>query len=79
MDFRILLVITPIIFAWIFTVFWLGKWDVFRLTPFGLPKQGLAPFKNCLLYTSDAADEEDSVDLGGRRIIKKSWEHICMP
>src|SRR5664280_3917001 len=23
----------------------------------------------CLLYTSDAADEEDSVDLGGRRII----------
>src|SRR5664279_6583684 len=24
----------------------------------------------CLLYTSDAADEEDSVDLGGRRIIK---------
>src|SRR5664279_1789665 len=26
---------------------------------------------NCLLYTSYAADEEDSVDLGGRRIIKK--------
>ena len=25
-----------------------------------------------LLYTSDAADEEDSVDLGGRRIIKKN-------
>src|SRR5665648_302322 len=25
----------------------------------------------CLLYTSDAADEEDSVDLGGRRILKK--------
>src|SRR5664280_2866971 len=24
----------------------------------------------CLLYTSDAADEEDSVDLGGRRVIK---------
>src|SRR5665648_674002 len=23
---------------------------------------------SCLLYTSDAADEEDSVDLGGRRI-----------
>src|SRR5665648_1279250 len=23
-------------------------------------------FLNCLLYTSDAADEEDSVDLGGR-------------
>src|SRR5664279_5588882 len=25
-------------------------------------------FEICLLYTSDAADEEDSVDLGGRRI-----------
>src|SRR5664280_1700761 len=29
---------------------------------------------SCLLYTSDAADEEDSVDLGGRRIIKKKKE-----
>ena len=26
---------------------------------------------SCLLYTSDAADEEDSVDFGGRRLIKK--------
>ena len=25
----------------------------------------------CLLYTSDAADERSSVDLGGRRIFKK--------
>ena len=31
-------------------------------------KQGNNPVS---LYTSDAADEEDSVDLGGRRIIKK--------
>ena len=35
----------------------------------------LTPLKglliNCLLYTSDAADERSSVDLGGRRIIKK--------
>ena len=30
---------------------------------------GLGNF--CLLYTSDAADERSSVDLGGRRIIKK--------
>src|SRR5674536_408309 len=30
----------------------------------------------CLLYTSDAADEEDSVDLGGRRIIKKKKHKI---
>ncbi|CZS11595.1 hypothetical protein CDFC105_93857 [Clostridioides difficile] len=28
-------------------------------------------FKICLLYTSDAADEEDSVDLGGRRVTEK--------
>ena len=26
---------------------------------------------DCLLYTSDAADEGLGVDLGGRRIIKK--------
>eukprot|EP00658_Telonema_sp_P-2_P054769 TRINITY_DN43568_c0_g1_i3.p1 TRINITY_DN43568_c0_g1~~TRINITY_DN43568_c0_g1_i3.p1 ORF type:complete len:648 (+),score=151.08 TRINITY_DN43568_c0_g1_i3:170-1945(+) len=32
---------------------------------------GSALIFDCLLYTSDAADEEDSVDLGGRRIIKK--------
>ena len=30
-----------------------------------------APGSGCLLYTSDAADERSSVDLGGRRIIKK--------
>ena len=27
--------------------------------------------QSCLLYTSDAADERSSVDLGGRRIINK--------
>ena len=27
----------------------------------------------CLLYTSDAADERSSVDLGGRRIIKNAY------
>ena len=30
-----------------------------------------AELTDCLLYTSDAADERSSVDLGGRRIIKK--------
>ena len=29
----------------------------------------------CLLYTSDAADERSSVDLGGRRIIKKKKKY----
>ena len=32
---------------------------------------GATEYKCCLLYTSDAADERSSVDLGGRRIIKK--------
>ena len=30
----------------------------------------------CLLYTSDAADERSSVDLGGRRIIKKKKQDM---
>ena len=34
-----------------------------------------AHLKGCLLYTSDAADERSSVDLGGRRIIKKKKEY----
>ena len=34
------------------------------------PEPGDCPYC-CLLYTSDAADERSSVDLGGRRIIKK--------
>src|SRR5665648_1231790 len=41
---------------------------------FGIKRIELEPgvdADSCLLYTSDAADEEDSVDLGGRRIIKK--------
>ena len=32
----------------------------------------------CLLYTSDAADERSSVDLGGRRIIKKKKKTVVM-
>ena len=32
---------------------------------------GADDYITCLLYTSDAADERSSVDLGGRRIIKK--------
>ena len=36
---------------------------------FGSIKEKL--YVNCLLYTSDAADDMQCVDLGGRRIIKK--------
>eukprot|EP00658_Telonema_sp_P-2_P033716 TRINITY_DN24691_c0_g1_i3.p1 TRINITY_DN24691_c0_g1~~TRINITY_DN24691_c0_g1_i3.p1 ORF type:complete len:386 (-),score=82.98 TRINITY_DN24691_c0_g1_i3:68-1225(-) len=38
---------------------------------YGTVVRMLKGYRGCLLYTSDAADEEDSVDLGGRRIIKK--------
>ena len=34
-------------------------------------KADIKKIYDCLLYTSDAADERSSVDLGGRRIIKK--------
>ena len=43
----------------------LSAFDVILPTP--VPGKGQV----CLLYTSDAADERSSVDLGGRRIIKK--------
>ena len=36
--------------------------------------EAAAALNACLLYTSDAADERSSVDLGGRRIIKKKTE-----
>ena len=35
------------------------------------PDMDYNKIRACLLYTSDAADEEDSVDLCGSRIIKK--------
>ena len=35
------------------------------------PARAVCAHSACLLYTSDAADERSSVDLGGRRIIKK--------
>ena len=34
----------------------------------------MAILSGCLLYTSDAADERSSVDLGGRSIIKKKMK-----
>ena len=35
-------------------------------------------FGVCLLYTSDAADDSLRVDLGGRRIIKKTRRRRCV-
>src|SRR5678810_877653 len=51
----------------------IDTWEVIRAAatkPFGF-----MAFYPCLLYTSDAADERSSVDLGGRRIIKKKKNH----
>src|SRR5678809_1327442 len=42
-----------------------------RVFPDKPVSQKPAEVRICLLYTSDAADERSSVDLGGRRIIKK--------
>ena len=44
--------------------------ELYRSHAMQLLEQGQA-YWCCLLYTSDAADERSSVDLGGRRIIKK--------
>ena len=50
--------------------------------PLVLHKQGLEKRifmklgLDCLLYTSDAADERSSVDLGGRRLIKKKKHDV---
>ena len=55
-----------------------GK-DVFVLQPTCAPTNDnlmelIVMIDACLLYTSDAADERSSVDLGGRRIIKKKQD-----
>ena len=50
----------------------------------GMERMGYIPaavvkdrnYSICLLYTSDAADERSSVDLGGRRIIKKKTDTV---
>src|SRR5664279_3889780 len=47
-----------------------GAWHTALVKPpWNPPSSVFFPVWTCLLYTSDAADEEDSVDLGGRRII----------
>ena len=58
----------------------LAAFDAFRRMSTALGGRGVAEMiraglltedmtRGCLLYTSDAADERSSVDLGGRRII----------
>src|SRR5678815_4915085 len=52
---------------------WLRQWGSRYAIRAGrnLPDKEFRYLRTCLLYTSDAADERSSVDLGGRRIIKK--------
>ncbi|GAB5819184.1 hypothetical protein JMUB7533_26800 [Staphylococcus aureus] len=49
-----------------------GLGDVYKRQMSKSNKWAYAAISVCLLYTSDAADEARSVDLGGRRIIKKT-------
>ena len=54
----------------------MAQWLADRLRERGVSVEAVIPedfgwVVICLLYTSDAADERSSVDLGGRRIIKK--------
>ena len=57
--------------------------QVFRAVGVYQPALDRELLEGCLLYTSDAADERSSVDLGGRRIIKKkksesvAWIKAC--
>ena len=46
----------------------------FTFTNVHYDTNGVETYRTCLLYTSDAADERSSVDLGGSRIIKKKKE-----
>src|SRR5678810_696269 len=58
-------------FASVGVLYWFAR--SIERTPAKMPNPASATPapKSCLLYTSDAADERSSVDLGGRRIIKK--------
>ena len=46
--------------------------------PFGIRIAIVIRCMSCLLYTSDAADERSSVDLGGRRIINKKKKNSIL-
>ena len=48
-----------------------GKYGMLPQSVYNGLNYGTTRNNFCLLYTSDAADERSSVDLGGRRIIKK--------
>ena len=54
-----------------------GEWEGKKISKLARkPMWHAVQFFPCLLYTSDAADERSSVDLGGRRIIKKKKSQL---
>ena len=55
-----------------------NKWECDEKSAFGISKI-IAIFTNCLLYTSDAADDLLCVDLGGRRLIQKKKQQHATP
>ena len=57
-------------------VFFLGIFAAYYIAKLPRTVKGVLDVILCLLYTSDAADEEDRENLGGPRIIKK--QH-CIP
>ena len=64
MDIRFLIVGAPFLIAFFYTLFWLKKWGAFNSTNNNLPKnislknESIEQSYICLLYTSDAADED---------------------
>ena len=55
----------------LFTTGWKGFTSLAADADESFRRRTMIGNSSCLLYTSDAADERSSVDLGGRRIIKK--------
>eukprot|EP00825_Cyclidium_porcatum_P004884 TRINITY_DN1231_c0_g1_i5.p2 TRINITY_DN1231_c0_g1~~TRINITY_DN1231_c0_g1_i5.p2 ORF type:complete len:112 (-),score=33.98 TRINITY_DN1231_c0_g1_i5:113-448(-) len=55
----------------IYTLHIVGSVRCVQETEFLLYQLSMVVYWTCLLYTSDAADDMQCVDLGGRRIIKK--------
>ena len=54
--------------SWKSNNYWIKQFGKMEIPVYSVKTEGCY---SCLLYTSDAADERSSVDLGGRRIIKK--------
>ena len=54
---------------WVQVPQWSDDWSKCAVD---IPDASCHWYITCLLYTSDAADDLTRVDLGGRRIIKKS-------